>query len=245
MAQHELIVLVLLFGGFVLVARPYLPTVLFRGMRYVVAAVALFALARFFFAEARSGNAFVSFVWLASLLLVAGTMLNSELRALSLKIASQTGMKFDKTIEDDAKHELLYGVDYLSRHKIGALITFERSDSLDAYIEHAFKVDAALSRELLSSIFVPYTPLHDGAVIIRENVIKCAGAYFPPSEKADIPKYYGSRHRAAIGISEVTDSLTVLVSEETGEISIAIEGYLDKDISRESLMLYLEKYLQN
>jgi diadenylate cyclase len=116
---------------------------------------------------------------------------------------------------------------------------------MDEYIDSAFKIDAPLNNELLSTIFYPNTPLHDGAVIIRRNKIVCAGAYYPPTERLDIPKQLGSRHRAAIGISEISDSLTIIVSEETGNISISVDGYLDLDISKESLLLYLEKHLQN
>jgi diadenylate cyclase len=152
---------------------------------------------------------------------------------------------FTNTIEDTVKIELIKSIDYLSSHKIGALITFEKSISLDEYIATANTIDAPLTHELLSTIFYPNTPLHDGAVIVRMNKIVCAGAYFPSTERLDIPKTLGTRHRAAIGISEVSDSLTIVVSEETGKISVSINGYLDYDISKESLLLYLEKHLQS
>jgi diadenylate cyclase len=77
------------------------------------------------------------------------------------------------------------------------------------------------------------------------NTIICAGAYFPPTERLDVPKTLGSRHRAAIGISEITDSLTIVVSEETGKVSVAYDGYLDHDISKEALLKYLERHLQS
>ena len=152
---------------------------------------------------------------------------------------------FTNTIEDTVKIELLKSVDYLSSKRIGALITFEKTNSLDEYISTAYPINAQLNHELLSTIFFPSTPLHDGAVIVRMNHIICAGAYFPPTERLNIPKSMGSRHRAAIGISEVTDALTIVVSEETGKISVAVDGYLDYDISKESLLLYLEKHMQS
>lgn len=151
---------------------------------------------------------------------------------------------FSNTIEDTVKIELVKCVDFLSIRKIGALITFEKTNSLDEYIATAYPINAQLNHELLSTIFYPGSPLHDGAVIVRMNTIICAGAYFPPTERLDIPKSLGSRHRAAIGISEVTDALTIVVSEETGKISVAIDSYLDYDITKESLLLYLEKHLQ-
>lgn len=164
-------------------------------------------------------------------------------------ILKQFGYKgknfFTNTIEDTVKIELIKSVDYLSSKRIGALITFEKTNSLDEYIATAYPINAQLNHELLSTIFFPSTPLHDGAVIVRMNHIICAGAYFPPTERLDIPKSMGSRHRAAIGISEVSDALTVVVSEETGKISVAVDGYLDYDITKESLLLYLEKHLQS
>ena len=151
---------------------------------------------------------------------------------------------FSNSIEDTVKIELIKSIDFLSSKKIGALITFEKTNSLDEYISTAYPINAQLNHELLSTIFYPGSPLHDGAVIVRMNHIICAGAYFPPTERLDVPKSLGSRHRAAIGISEVSDALTILVSEETGKISVAVDGYLDHDISKESLLLYLEKHLQ-
>ncbi len=177
--------------------------------------------------------------------LVLVIMVQTEFRLLLRFLGVKSGLLVENAIQDEVKTELLHAIDYLSRHRIGAIITFERSTSLRDFIDNAFQVDAPVSSELLSSIFMPKTPLHDGAVIIKDNVIVCAGAYFPPSDNEKIPKYIGSRHRAAIGISEITDSLTIVVSEETGQISITVDGYLDQDISSESLVLYMEKYLQN
>ncbi len=166
-----------------------------------------------------------------------------------LLILKKMGVKgtnfFSNTIEDTVKIELIKSIDYLSSKKIGALITFEKTSSLDEFIATAYPINAQLNHELLSTIFFPSTPLHDGAVIVRVNNIICAGAYFPPTERLDIPKSLGSRHRAAIGISEITDSLTIVVSEETGKISVAVGGYLDFDVTKESLLLYLEKHLQS
>ncbi len=169
----------------------------------------------------------------------------TEIMLLLREIGFKGYTMFVNTIEDSVKIELIKSIDYLASKKIGALITFEKATSLDEYIATAFPIDAPLTHELLSTIFFPSTPLHDGAVIVRMNKIVCAGAYFPPTERLDIPKSLGSRHRAAIGISEVSDSLTIVVSEETGTISVAVNGYLDHSVSKESLLLYLEKHLQS
>lgn len=178
-------------------------------------------------------------------LFLIGIVVQTEVLLGLKKLGFRKNALFVNTLEDNIKIELIKSIDYLSGNKIGALISFEKNTSLDEFITNAYSIDAPLNSELLSTIFFPNTPLHDGAVIIRSNKIVCAGAYYPPSERLDIPKQLGSRHRAAIGISEVTDALTVVVSEQTGNISIAIDGYLDLDISKESLLLYLEKQLQN
>lgn len=152
--------------------------------------------------------------------------------------------KANNKIEDPIKIEVIQAVDHLSRRKIGALITFEKNTSLNEFINSAFPINAAVNSDLLATIFYPNTPLHDGGVIIRDGYIVCAGSYYPSTERTDVPKELGSRHRAAIGISEVTDSLTIVISEQSGHISVALDGYLDQDISKEALLLYLEKHLQ-
>lgn len=179
------------------------------------------------------------------LVLLIVIITQSEVLPLVKKLGLKKNSLFVNTLEDNIKIELIKSIDHLSGKQIGALITFEKNSSMDEYINNAFKVGAPLNNEILSSIFYPNTPLHDGAVIIRRNKIVCAGAYYPPTERLDIPKQLGSRHRAAIGISELSDSLTIVVSEQTGNISVAVDGYLDIDISKESLLLYLEKHLQN
>lgn len=140
---------------------------------------------------------------------------------------------------EDAKEELIdtliKTISHLSERHIGAIITLEKEKSLNAFIEKAVKLDALVSFELLDTIFFKNTALHDGAVIIRGNRIVCASAFYPSSEKADIPQHYGSRHRAAIGISEQTDAYTIVVSEETGEIATTINGTIAGDVSLEAL----------
>jgi diadenylate cyclase len=111
-------------------------------------------------------------------------------------------------------------VNYMAKRKIGALIVIEQQDSLQEYIKTGISLDAKLTSELLINIFIPNTPLHDGAVIIKDNQIIVASAYLPLTEATSISKDYGTRHRAAIGLSEITDAITIIVSEETGDISI-------------------------
>lgn len=123
----------------------------------------------------------------------------------------------------------------MSKAKTGALIVVEEDVALGEYERTGIHIDAALSSQLLINIFEHNTPLHDGAVIVRENRILCATCYLPLSDNMSIGKELGTRHRAALGISEVSDSMTIIVSEETGAISVAHEGKLSLDLTKEQL----------
>ena len=127
--------------------------------------------------------------------------------------------------------EVIKAVNYLSRRKIGALIVFEREVGLNDFLESGIQIGSQISSQILTNIFIPNTPLHDGAVIIRKNVLMAAGCYLPLSENPFISKELGTRHRAAIGMSEVSDAICVAVSEETGQVSLAIHGQIVRDIS--------------
>ncbi len=147
-------------------------------------------------------------------------------------------------IDNELADHLLSSVEFLSKRKIGALITIERNINLTPFINKALMINADVSKELLTSIFIPSTPLHDGAVIIRGNKILCAKTYYPSTERTDLPMTYGTRHRAAIGISEQSDALTIVVSEETGNVSVTVNRQMEYNVSRETLNLYFEKFLR-
>ena len=134
-------------------------------------------------------------------------------------------------------------IQYMSKRRIGALITIQCDHSLEEYIETGIKIEADISGELLINIFIPNTPLHDGAVIIKENKIAVACAYLPLSESMTIPKEFGTRHRAAVGVSEVSDAITIVVSEETGDVSLAYNGELHHGLSQEEYMNILRQKL--
>lgn len=138
---------------------------------------------------------------------------------------------------------ILKATNYMSKRRIGALITLERETGLDDYVETGIPIKANLSSELLISIFIPNTPLHDGAVIISDNQILAAASYLPLSESPFISKELGTRHRAALGVSEVTDSITLVVSEETGSISFTKNGELYRNIDEDMLRKMLESIL--
>lgn len=131
----------------------------------------------------------------------------------------------------------------MSLTRTGALMVFERETRLGEYISTGTMLDANISSRLIENIFVPNTPLHDGAVIIRGNKIITAGCLLPLTANNNLSKDLGTRHRAAIGLSEVTDAVIIVVSEETGKISIALNGSLTRNLTKESLKKALNKIL--
>lgn len=154
-----------------------------------------------------------------------------EIRSVLEKIG-QTKLEYSfENLSDDQKsyviNEIVDAVTKLSEDQTGALITFERRQSLIDYINTGTQINADIRSELFATIFWEGTPLHDGAIIIKNDKIVCAAAFFPATNK-ELSPLYGARHRAAIGISEVSDSLTLVVSEETGTISFASGGQLKK-----------------
>jgi diadenylate cyclase len=140
-------------------------------------------------------------------------------------------------------NDLSRAVAALAKNKIGALIVLERETGLNDYIETGVKVDGIVSSEFLINVFIPNTPLHDGAVIIRGDRIMAAGCLLPLSEDRTLNKELGTRHRAAIGISEQTDAIVIVVSEETGIISVAQGGRLQRYLDTEALKDTLRPHL--
>ena len=124
-------------------------------------------------------------------------------------------------------------VQYMAKRRIGALIVFEKETGLQDYIETGIPMNSDISQELLTNVFIPNTPLHDGAMIIQGSKIAVAASYLPLSDSVKISKSLGTRHRAAVGISEVSDAFTVVESEETGDISVTFDGKLRRDISKD------------
>lgn len=136
--------------------------------------------------------------------------------------------------------EIVRAVQVLVKNKIGALIILERETGINDHIETGTLVDGIISAEFLINIFIPRSPLHDGAAIIRGDRLAAAGCFLPLSENPDLSKELGTRHRAALGLSELSDAVAIVVSEETGIVSVAVEGvltrYLDDKTLKELLM---------
>ncbi len=139
--------------------------------------------------------------------------------------------------------EVVKAAEQMSKTKTGMLVVFERETSLGEIAYTGVKLDSEVSSELLINIFVKDTPLHDGAVIIKNNKIEAASCILPLTDKESLDRIFGTRHRAAIGVSEVTDSVVAVVSEETGSISLACNGKIIRDLSPEQLQKELNRRL--
>ncbi len=142
---------------------------------------------------------------------------------------------FIRSQEQRILEEIIKSVERLVRLKLGALIVIERETGLKTYVETGVRLDATVSSELITSLFTQKSPLHDGAVIIGRYIIKAAGCILPLTEQPVYDKELGTRHRAAIGLSEQTDALVIVVSEETQQISLTYDGFLERNISVETL----------
>lgn len=151
--------------------------------------------------------------------------------------------RFARTTESKILGEVSKAVTRMSHERIGALIAFERDFSLESYIEEGVKLDAKVTQSLLESIFQPGGALHDGAVIIRGERIAAAACVLPLSENSDLPKSLGTRHRAAIGLTEVGDAITLVVSEENGAISICVKGEIHRNIAPAELENWIKRTL--
>ena len=136
-------------------------------------------------------------------------------------------------------YEMINAIDYLRKERIGALIVIERDISLGNYIDKAKKLYADLTSDLLIAIFYEGNPLHDGGVIIQGDRITCAGAVFPTSNSSKLNKRLGTRHRAALGLAEETDAICIVVSEETGRVSIAVKGEMLYNLTLDDVRMML------
>ena len=180
--------------------------------------------------------------FMSSLLILIIIVFQDDIKKALAKIGTVPTAKI-QTEYSFGIEEVVKAVTKLAEKKIGALIVFEREISLKDYLEGSVLLDAKVSEELLVSIFNPKSPLHDGAVIISGGKIVAAGVVLPLSTNPDIAKDLGTRHRAGIGITEVSDAVAVIVSEERGEISLAVGGKISRDITPATLRKILSQLL--
>ena len=159
-----------------------------------------------------------------------------ELRSALARLGRSRMFRAFSRFEDGAVvDEVLRAVEHLARSRIGAIIAIEGEVALDEFATTGNNVDARVTAEMLSTIFTPRSPLHDGGVIIKGNHIMVAGAIFPLTQYSLRDRSLGTRHRAAIGLSEETDAVVIVVSEETSRVSVARQGRLDRDVNTERL----------
>ena len=188
---------------------------------------------------ARLNFLYANFLAFASVMLVI--VFQPELRRALVRLGEarlfrSTGLRRARVVD-----ELLASIAYLARHKVGALVAIERQVGLGGVIEAGVKIDAEVSKELLNTVFWPGSALHDMGVVIRGDRLVSAGVQFPLAEGDALPQELGSRHRAALGLSQECDALVVVVSEETGAISLAERGHLDRNLTIEELRPRLSK----
>ena len=219
-----LIVTVLFYRLLLLIQRTramqMLLGVLLLGLSYLMARVFDFELVRYLLETVFRYGAIAALV-----------VFQPELRSALARLGQSRMLRFFNRLEESqVVDEIVEAVEQLSRSKIGAIIAIEQEVGLDEYAGTGSKVDARVSSEMLTTIFTPYSPLHDGAVIIEGDAIKAAGAILPLTQYSLSDKSLGTRHRAAIGLSEETDSVVIVVSEESARVSVARGGRLERDV---------------
>lgn len=189
--------------------------------------------------------------WLLSSLFTSGILIiavifQPELRRALENLGRNKLFTDDSTTDiDDTVLQITKVCESLSHRKVGALLVFEKNSSLNDIVVTGTKINADVSAHLIENIFEPNTPLHDGAMVLSGNKIIAAGCFLPLSENTTIEKTLGTRHRAALGISEQSDSLTIVVSEETGVISIASGGELTRFFDMDALSRALTEFYQS
>jgi len=179
-----------------------------------------------------------------SMPVILALIFQNDLRRALLMLGKRQ-QQSDARTDDSAVDEVLRALADLASRQIGALIVVVRQQPIEHLIQVGTDIDAKVTSELLNSIFLPYSPIHDGAVILHKNKITRAGCLLPLSHNPDIAKSFGTRHRAALGLSELSDALVLVVSEETGKISAVHDGKITYDIATADLKRLLKKSMDH
>lgn len=180
----------------------------------------------------------------SSALVILAIVFQGDVRRAILSIGRRTKDSGFQDASGEAVDELVKAVNDLSKKMIGALIVIVRQIQVDHMLEVGTEIDAKVTSELINSIFLPYSPIHDGAVIINNGKLTRAGCLLPLSRNPDIGKNFGTRHRAALGLSEITDAVMLVVSEETGNISLVHDGKIHYDIESTEIRRMLKKAME-
>ena len=221
--------------------------VMIRGTRAAPMLAGLAAVAAAFYL-ARIGE-LVTLNWLVSHLLpyvvfALIVVFQSEIRHVLSDVGRRVSFLRGSAVEGDSYDDIVLAANLFSQHQTGALIVIEREIGLRTYVESGVPMDARLSYDLLATIFRPSAPLHDGAVIIQKDRLAAAACFLPLSMNPVLSTQMGTRHRAGIGITEETDAIAVIVSEETGAISMAVAGKIERDLTVEQLRERLSSELR-
>ena len=183
--------------------------------------------------------------FLSSLIVVIIVIFQSDIRRALMHVGRNpffAGMSYRE--EKEVIEELAQASAVLASRRIGALIVIERETGIKGFLEHGTELDARISGDLIVSVFHPTSPIHDGALVIQQGRLTRAGCFLPLSQNPDISKTLGTRHRAAIGLTELVDAIVIVVSEETGKISVVLGGRITRDLDLESLKKVLKRTLE-
>ncbi|MDD2397678.1 MAG: diadenylate cyclase CdaA [Tissierellia bacterium] len=237
------IVYYVLYRGYILI-RDMRAKQLVKGIVLLVALIPISSIFDLFMVEFILKNTFQ--VGLIALVIVFQPEIRKALEYLGRTSFTLSNVEKTNETSQEIIKEIISAATSLSRQKIGALIIFEKQIGLNDITESGTIINANISSGLLINIFIPNTPLHDGAVIIKDYTIKAAGCFLPLTENNLLSKDIGTRHRAAIGMTERSDSIALIVSEETGYISYAVEGRLYRNIQTEEIETLLSGiYIEN
>jgi uncharacterized protein (TIGR00159 family) len=181
--------------------------------------------------------------FLSSILLIIVVIFQHDIRRALTQVGSGPFFGSDPGMQGQDVEEIVRAVVALASKRIGGLIAFERDVGLNEYIEGGTKVDSRISREIIVSIFHTTSPIHDGAIIVHKGRVAAAGCFLPLTTNPNVSKTLGTRHRAAIGLTEETDAVVIVVSEEDGRISLVLGGRLTRDLDAANLRERLQKLL--
>ncbi len=183
--------------------------------------------------------------FLSSIILVIVVLFQEDIRRALIHVGANPFFADLSYREETAvMSELVKSCVNMANKRIGALIVIERETGLKDFLEVGVEIDAKVASDLITSIFLPYSPIHDGALVIQQGRLKRAGCFLPLSRNPDISKTFGTRHRAAIGLTELVDAVAIVVSEETGKISVVVGGRITRDLDSTALTRVLKRLLE-
>jgi len=181
--------------------------------------------------------------FLSSVLLVIVIIFQSDIRRALVQVGSRPFFGGDHRLAGEDLEEIIRSVVTLASRRVGGLFVVERETGLNEFIEGGTTLDAEISKELIVSVFMTGSPIHDGALIIRKSRVTAAGCFLPLTTNPNVSKTFGTRHRAALGVTEESDAVVVVVSEEDGGISLVVDGRITRDLDAGTLRTTLQKLL--